>query len=272
MKESSNDSLSARLKELPGGSFLNLRSVPPFAVGATLAVLATWLMAGLPAKWLMALAAALLYLSYRTYLVYVGRIEDGQRHAREMADLHLATIEALALAIDAKDRTSHSHLRRVQLYATSVARVDGDVRERRPGRQDRRAAARHRQAGRPRTHPVEAGSAHTRGVPEDPRPSESRRRHRQLRPLPVSGSAADSEPSRKVGRQGLSRWAQGSGDSTGRADSVRRGLLRRADGRSAVSQGDVVRRRCRAPAPRGRPRAGSRCRDHLPRAAAGAPE
>ena len=73
----------------------------------------------------MALAAALLYVSYRTYLVYVGRIEDGQRHAREMADLHLATIEALALAIDAKDRTSHSHLRRVQLYATSVARVMG---------------------------------------------------------------------------------------------------------------------------------------------------
>src|SRR6478609_929256 len=82
-------------------------------------------MSGLPAKWLMALAAALLYVSYRTYLVYVGRIEDGQRHAREMADLHLATIEALALAIDAKDRTSHSHLRRVQLYATSVARVMG---------------------------------------------------------------------------------------------------------------------------------------------------
>ena len=40
VKKSSNDSLSARLKELPGGSFLNLRSVPPFAVGATLAVLA----------------------------------------------------------------------------------------------------------------------------------------------------------------------------------------------------------------------------------------
>jgi hypothetical protein len=34
-----------------------------------------------------------------------------------MADLHLATIEALALAIDAKDQTSQSHIRRVQLYA-----------------------------------------------------------------------------------------------------------------------------------------------------------
>jgi putative nucleotidyltransferase with HDIG domain len=37
----------------------------------------------------------------------------------------LSVIEALALAIDAKDRTSQSHLHRVQLYATSVARVMG---------------------------------------------------------------------------------------------------------------------------------------------------
>ena len=28
-----------------------------------------------------------LYLTYRTYKVYLGRIEDEQRHVREMADL-----------------------------------------------------------------------------------------------------------------------------------------------------------------------------------------
>ena len=39
-----------------------------------------------------------------------------------MADLHLATIEALALAIDAKDQTAQSHIRRVQVYATCIAR------------------------------------------------------------------------------------------------------------------------------------------------------
>ena len=42
-----------------------------------------------------------------------------------MADLHLATIEALALAIDAKDQTSQSHIRRVQLYAAALARALG---------------------------------------------------------------------------------------------------------------------------------------------------
>ena len=71
------------------------------------------------------LAVAPLYLTYRTYKVYLGRIDDEQRHVREMADLHLATIEALALAIDAKDQTSQSHIRRVQLYATAVARALG---------------------------------------------------------------------------------------------------------------------------------------------------
>jgi diguanylate cyclase (GGDEF)-like protein/putative nucleotidyltransferase with HDIG domain len=68
------------------------------------------------------LAAAPLYLTYRTYKVYLGRIDDERRHVEEMADLHLATIEALALAIDAKDQTAQSHIRRVQVYATSIAR------------------------------------------------------------------------------------------------------------------------------------------------------
>jgi putative nucleotidyltransferase with HDIG domain len=77
------------------------------------------------AHWITPLALAPLYLTYRTYKVYLGRIEDEQRHVREMADLHLATIEALALAIDAKDQTSQSHIRRVQLYAASVAKAMG---------------------------------------------------------------------------------------------------------------------------------------------------
>ena len=42
-----------------------------------------------------------------------------------MADLHLATIEALALAIDAKDQTAQSHIRRVQVYAAGIARALG---------------------------------------------------------------------------------------------------------------------------------------------------
>ena len=39
-----------------------------------------------------------------------------------MNGLHLRTIEALALAIDAKDHTTHDHLQRVQLYAVEIGR------------------------------------------------------------------------------------------------------------------------------------------------------
>jgi diguanylate cyclase (GGDEF)-like protein/putative nucleotidyltransferase with HDIG domain len=39
-----------------------------------------------------------------------------------MAALHLRTIEALALAIEAKDHTTHDHLQRVQVYAVEVGK------------------------------------------------------------------------------------------------------------------------------------------------------
>lgn len=75
--------------------------------------------------WIALLAAAPLYLTYRSYKIYLGRIEDEQRHVQEVSDLHLATIEALALAIDAKDRTGKSHIRRVQVFAAGLARAIG---------------------------------------------------------------------------------------------------------------------------------------------------
>jgi diguanylate cyclase (GGDEF)-like protein/putative nucleotidyltransferase with HDIG domain len=102
-----------------------LWSAPSYFVGAGVAALSAWMVLGLEVHWLAVLVMAPLYLTYRTYKVYLGRIEDEQRHVREMADLHLATIEALALAIDAKDQTSQSHIRRVQLYAADVAKALG---------------------------------------------------------------------------------------------------------------------------------------------------
>ena len=101
-----------------------LWSAPSYFVGAGVAAISAWMVVD-HAHWLAVLLTAPLYLTYRTYKVYLGRIDDEQRHVREMADLHLATIEALALAIDAKDQTSQSHIRRVQLYATAVARALG---------------------------------------------------------------------------------------------------------------------------------------------------
>jgi diguanylate cyclase (GGDEF)-like protein/putative nucleotidyltransferase with HDIG domain len=102
-----------------------LWSAPSYFVGAGAAAAAVSVLNFVSVRWLLPLAAAPLYLTYRSYKVYLGRIDDEQRHVREMADLHLATIEALALAIDAKDQTSQSHIRRVQLYAAALARALG---------------------------------------------------------------------------------------------------------------------------------------------------
>lgn len=63
-----------------------------------------------------------LYMPYRAYKLYAEKVEEGLRHAEEMAALHLRTIEALALAIDAKDETTQEHLQRVQVYAVELGK------------------------------------------------------------------------------------------------------------------------------------------------------
>jgi diguanylate cyclase (GGDEF)-like protein/putative nucleotidyltransferase with HDIG domain len=86
-----------------------------------------WLTAGL----LPVLAVAPVYLVYRVYGTFLRRGEQQRRQAQQMSELHMATIEALALAIDAKDQTARNHIGRVQVYATALAHAlrlsDADV-------------------------------------------------------------------------------------------------------------------------------------------------
>jgi diguanylate cyclase (GGDEF)-like protein/putative nucleotidyltransferase with HDIG domain len=62
----------------------------------------------------------MVYLLYRSYRLYVGRIEDQRLHSAKVSALHMRTIETLALAIEAKDQTTADHLRRVRVYAVAV--------------------------------------------------------------------------------------------------------------------------------------------------------
>jgi diguanylate cyclase (GGDEF)-like protein/putative nucleotidyltransferase with HDIG domain len=73
----------------------------------------------------MLLSGPPLYLIYRSYHLYLGKVEQQQNHIAEMADLHWRTIEALALAIEAKDDTTAAHLQRVRVYAVEMARELG---------------------------------------------------------------------------------------------------------------------------------------------------
>ena len=58
------------------------------------------------------------------YLAW-ARLSAKTRETEELSRLHFATAEALATAIDAKDQTTHCHVRRVQLYAQGMGEVFG---------------------------------------------------------------------------------------------------------------------------------------------------
>jgi diguanylate cyclase (GGDEF)-like protein/putative nucleotidyltransferase with HDIG domain len=101
-----------------------LPGAPSCIAGACIAGL-TKVVVSLGGYWMAPLTFAPIYLMYRTYKVYRGRIEDERRHVQETSDLHLATIEALARAIDAKDQTTQPHIRRVQIFAARLAEAAG---------------------------------------------------------------------------------------------------------------------------------------------------
>ena len=99
-------------------------SFPYYLVGAGIAGAIGWFNHTFYWETSLLLVPAI-YVIYRSYRLYLGKLEDEKRHVEEMASLHLRTIEALALAIEAKDHTTHDHLRRVRVYAVEVAKELG---------------------------------------------------------------------------------------------------------------------------------------------------
>ncbi|MEP6705991.1 MAG: diguanylate cyclase [Pyrinomonadaceae bacterium] len=71
------------------------------------------------------LSAPFIMVTYSTYKIYFERVNAKTREASEASRLHLATVEALATAIDAKDQTTHCHVRRVEIYAAGMGQVLG---------------------------------------------------------------------------------------------------------------------------------------------------
>ena len=63
----------------------------------------------------------LLGVNYFTYRWSTKRVEAEREKVQELNRVFLSTIEALALAIDAKDQVTHGHIRRVQRYTMSLA-------------------------------------------------------------------------------------------------------------------------------------------------------
>jgi putative nucleotidyltransferase with HDIG domain len=87
------------------------------AIGALIQVLNHY------AGWQIAiLVMPAVYIIYRSYSLYIGRLEDTKSHLEQMNSVHLRTVEALALAIDAKDHTTGDHVNRVRVYALEIAK------------------------------------------------------------------------------------------------------------------------------------------------------
>jgi putative nucleotidyltransferase with HDIG domain len=67
----------------------------------------------------------LLIVLHLTLRSSFGRLDDARQHLAHLDRLYLSTVETLAMAIDAKDDVTHSHVRRVQAYALGLARALG---------------------------------------------------------------------------------------------------------------------------------------------------
>ncbi len=117
-------------------------SLPYYLIGAAVVGVVSFITKYI--GWQSALIVApIMYWVYRSYHLYLGRLEDEKkrveiearqveaekRHVEEVCALHLRTIEGLALAIEAKDQNTHSHLHRVRTYAVEIGKEMGMTSE-----------------------------------------------------------------------------------------------------------------------------------------------
>jgi diguanylate cyclase (GGDEF)-like protein/putative nucleotidyltransferase with HDIG domain len=96
-------------------------SFPYYLIGASITALMRYLSNFFDWR-LTLLIFPVVYVMFRSYRLYLGQLEREKEYAEQMAALHLRTIEALALAIETKDHTTGTHLRRVQVYAREIAK------------------------------------------------------------------------------------------------------------------------------------------------------
>jgi putative nucleotidyltransferase with HDIG domain len=114
-------SLSERKPPLAKWTETYLWTFPYYLIGAAVAGVIHLL--NRVAGWeLSVLVLPAMYAIYYSYRLYIGKLEETNKHFEEMAKIHLRTVEALALAIEAKDHTTGDHLQRVRVYALELAK------------------------------------------------------------------------------------------------------------------------------------------------------
>lgn len=73
----------------------------------------------------LVISLPILLLTYVAYRTYLGRVEASNKDIERLTKLHLATVESLTMAIDAKDDLSRGHIQRVRILAEGLGRAAG---------------------------------------------------------------------------------------------------------------------------------------------------
>lgn len=97
------------------------RLLCPVAIGITSLVL--WGVSLLMGPAVSLVAATFMILAALGFRVHVDRLAQKTRQISEASRIHLATVEALATAIDARDQIGIGHVRRTQIYAVGIGRA-----------------------------------------------------------------------------------------------------------------------------------------------------
>jgi len=95
-----------------------------YAAGASIAALLVYNARTVSFEF-VALTIPLLVVLYLTYQWSNKRVEAEREKNTQLNRVFMSTIEALALAIDAKDQVTHGHIRRVQRYTMALAEALG---------------------------------------------------------------------------------------------------------------------------------------------------
>ena len=144
-------------------------------------------------------------VGYATVRLYLGKVEESTGHLHKLNDLYLATIKALAMAIDAKDQVTHGHIRRVQVYAVGLAKALGVTDE--PTLKGIEAGALLHDTGKiavPEHILNKPGKLNAQEYERMKTPRHDRRGHPQRHRLPVSGHPLRPPSPRELGRHRLS--------------------------------------------------------------------
>src|SRR5207245_10935537 len=76
---------------------------PSYFVGATVAMVAATIVNG-ASEWLLPILIPPVYLTFRSYKVYLGRLEDEQRHTKQVTEPHDQAQQALKFAQQAEGK------------------------------------------------------------------------------------------------------------------------------------------------------------------------